>query len=109
MAVDRYTGKITWTPEDSGSAEVVLGARTVHGRVSRQSWTIRVRKAVAARTPRPNPRFASALRRKARARRVACAPVFRLLWRAPPRRAERASRIAASPGLPPGAALPLRL
>ena len=64
MEIDRYGGKMTWTPAESCRVQVEIRAYTHHGRQARQAWTINVGKAVAVRTVVPHPRFVEALRRK---------------------------------------------
>lgn len=104
MAVDRHTGKVTWTPTEGGMVEVVLCARSLYGKTARQSWTICVRKAAAVREPVPNKRFCEALRRQA-ARRT---QPIRAVWREG-RRRDDANRQAAPPGAPRRVAMPLRV
>jgi hypothetical protein len=94
MVVDRYTGEVTWTPSGGGRVEVVLRARTVHGKEARQGWTICIRKAVVVRRAVPVARFREALRRKALR---TSAPPLRCLWREPKRRALPSHRPAAPP------------
>ena len=72
MEIDRYGGKITWTPTASCRVSVDIRAYTHHGRQVRQAWTIMVRKPAAVAKFAPNPRFIEALRRKAL--RTACRP-----------------------------------
>ena len=64
MEIDRYDGKITWTPAESCRVQVEIRAYTHHGRQARQVWTINVGKAAVVRTVVPHPRFVEALRRK---------------------------------------------
>lgn len=64
MAIDRYTGKITWTPESCCRVDVEICAYTHHGHRALQAWTLSVAKAVRVRAFVPNPRFIEALRRK---------------------------------------------
>ena len=69
MEIDRYDGKITWTPAESCRVRVEIRAYTHHGRQATQAWTISVGKAAAVRVFVPHPRFVEALRRK----RLRCA------------------------------------
>lgn len=64
MEIDRYTGKIAWTPPASCRVEVELVAVTHHGRMAKQAWILSVGKPVAVRTVTPHPRYLEALRRK---------------------------------------------
>ncbi len=103
MTVDRHTGKVAWTPREGGWVEVVLSARSVYGAVSRQAWTICVRKAAGVRKAMPNPRYAAALRKKfSGARRV------RFSWLLSGRWTGFQCRTTAPPGDRPRVALPLR-
>ena len=72
MVVERYTGRITWTPTESCRVDVELWARTHHGRVAKQAWTLSIGKAAPLRVCVPHPRFIEALRRKRL--RNACRP-----------------------------------
>lgn len=132
MEIERYSGKITWTPAESCRAEVELWAVTHHGRIAKQAWTLCVGKRRAVRAVTPSPRFIEALRRKrlraARRLPFASAPrtpgakaeasrlhgdtitALRLVWRGARRTTARACPATAPPIRPSGAAvLPLRL
>jgi hypothetical protein len=111
MTVDRYSGKVTWTPEDGGHFEVELLATNVYGRSACQSWSMVVRKPPPKRIPVPNRRFERALavrRELVIAKRLR--PV-RFVWTyVRRRRAVLTPRTAAPPGIMvPASALPLRL
>ena len=64
MEIDRYGGKITWTPAESCRVRVEIRAYTHHGRQTTQAWPISVGKAAVVRACVPHPRFVEALRRK---------------------------------------------
>lgn len=108
MRVDRHGGESFWTPSEGGRVRVVLCARSVYGAVSRQEWTIRVRKAVSVRRSAACPRFVAALRKRAASLR---GRAFRI---ARPGRADEAPRgpaprAASPPGTRFRAATPLRI
>ncbi len=104
MTVDRHTGKVAWTPSAGGWTEVALCARSVYGAMSRQDWTICVRKAAAIGKAAPNPRYAAAVLRK---RLLGARPIGRV-WRAERRRSGFSGRATGPPGGRPRVALPLR-
>lgn len=79
MRIDRHSGAMTWTPAKGGYVEVIVCARSVFGAVSRQSWTLCVRKTPAVRAPAINRRFRDAVRRLAL--REARRPPPRFCWR----------------------------
>ncbi len=64
MTVDRYSGRVTWTPSTKCRVRIELCARTVHGHETVQSWTLSVAKPVVVHTVVPHPRFVAALEHK---------------------------------------------
>lgn len=106
MAIDRHTGRLTWTPSEGGYREVAVCARSVYGAESKQAWTVRVRKAAHVRAVTPNPRFREALRRKFRRAPRRSGHVRRAANRKP---VHISTRATAPPAGRPRAVMPLRI
>ena len=106
MAVERHTGKLSWTPAAGGYVEIELCARSVHGPVARQHWTVCVRKATPICHFTANRRFQQALCH----RTVRRTPPLLFSWRHAGRRnAAPGFRATAPPPVLSRVAVPLRL
>ena len=104
MRVDRHSGRIAWTPAEGGRFRVTLCARSLYGAVSRQSWTLCVRKPAHVRVAVENRRFSRAVSEK----NLRSGQPRRPLWRVSHRH-RRIPRAASPPGTPPRASPPAPL